>query len=97
MSPDQHTPIPGLPGAFVDGSWEVWGEHEQNPRSLHLVTCADPDIDLPGQADRIRRSLTHRLRHGSRLVDHAVITTDDWSEVVGFVTFDLATAYSAVS
>lgn len=93
VATDQYAPVPGLPGAFVDGSWEVWGEREENPRSLHVVTCADPGEDLSAQADQVRRSLHRRLRRGSHLVDHAVITTDDWSEVVGLVTFDLVTAY----
>lgn len=93
LASDQYAPVPGLPGAFVDGSWEVWGEPETNPRSLHLLTCANPDLSIARQADHLRQNLHRRLRRGSRLIDHAVITTDDWSEIVGIVTFDLSTAY----
>lgn len=98
LTSDQYTAVPGLPGAFVDGSWEVWGEPETNPRSLHLLTCANPDLSITQQADHLRRTLHRRLRRGSRLVDHAIITTDDWSEIVGIVTFDLSTAcYTALA
>ncbi len=51
LASDQYAPVPGLPGAFIDGSWEVWGKPEENPRSLHLLTCANPNLSITRQAD----------------------------------------------
>ena len=88
--------LPPLYGVSVSGTWERWGEADEDPaQSLHVVvtTYARP-LTLADFAARTRDLLRTRTGPHTRLLEHAVVTTlADWSETVGFITFDHATAY----
>lgn len=72
--------------AMVTGSWACWGPADQETdgdHTLHVVLAVASLDDV----DDIRQSLVWHTR-GGRLLDHAVVTTEDWSHVTTLILFD---------
>lgn len=72
--------------AFVSGSWAEWGidPDAHHDGSLHVAVNVDGEIDH-AECDRITDAVRTMVT-GGRLMDYAVISTDEWSDQVAHVT-----------
>lgn len=74
----------------IDGSWKCWGTADQDSDgddSLHLWMYVSPTVStsiygiVHDEIDRLARE------SGSRALDYAILTDEDWSDVVAVYTF----------
>lgn len=78
--------------AFVSGSWACWGPDDQDTdgdgATLHVAVYLDNEGPITiKQAEAIREGLWDTIGEGNRLLDYAVVSTHEWSEVVQVATW----------
>lgn len=77
----------------VDGSWQTWGPEDEPIDSVHVVVTGLERNCVSHPELRVMRDSLARVTNG-RVLDYALVTTEDDSEKVALFTFDTGTTYT---